>query len=80
MGYNVSEGRRDPWYYDLLASEARLATFVAIATGKLSPEALVQAGPHAHPDRQRPGAALVERVDVEYLMPILVMRSIQERC
>jgi hypothetical protein len=32
IGYNVTEGRRDNTFYDALASEARLASFVAIAT------------------------------------------------
>ena len=32
IGYNVTEGRRDSTFYDALASEARLASFVAIAT------------------------------------------------
>lgn len=31
LGYRVNEGSLDPSYYDLLASEARLASFVAIA-------------------------------------------------
>src|SRR4030095_11224868 len=31
IGYNASERRQDASYYDLLASEARLASFVAIA-------------------------------------------------
>src|SRR5204863_8633135 len=31
IGYNVGEHRRDGSFYDLLASEARLASFVAIA-------------------------------------------------
>lgn len=38
IGYNVSERRRDASYYDLLASEARLASFVAIAQGQLPQE------------------------------------------
>ena len=33
IGYRVRDGRLDPSYYDLLASEARLASFVAIAKG-----------------------------------------------
>ena len=36
IGYNVSDRRLDSSFYDLLASEARLANFVAIAQGKLS--------------------------------------------
>ncbi|QXP83245.1 GH36-type glycosyl hydrolase domain-containing protein [Methylococcus sp. Mc7] len=31
LGYRVAEGTLDPSYYDLLASEARLSSFVAIA-------------------------------------------------
>ena len=33
VGFNVSEGRLDSAHYDLLASEARLGSFVAIAGG-----------------------------------------------
>ncbi|MGB8212135.1 MAG: glucoamylase family protein [Anaerolineales bacterium] len=33
IGYNVSTERLDPSYYDLLASEARIASLVAIAKG-----------------------------------------------
>ncbi|MFA5627392.1 MAG: glucoamylase family protein [Thiohalomonadaceae bacterium] len=35
IGYDVSERRRDPTYYDLLASEARLASFLVIAQGQV---------------------------------------------
>jgi cyclic beta-1,2-glucan synthetase len=38
IGYNVGEHRLDASHYDLLASEARLASFVAIAQGKLPQE------------------------------------------
>ena len=38
IGYNVSENQRDSGYYDLLASEARFASFVAIAQGQLPQE------------------------------------------
>ena len=38
IGYNVAERRRDASYYDLLASEARFASFVAIAQGQLPQE------------------------------------------
>lgn len=38
VGYNVDIQKRDDSYYDLLASEARLGIFVAIAQGKLSQE------------------------------------------
>jgi hypothetical protein len=38
IGYNADEHRRDSSYYDLLASEARLSTFVGISQGKLPQE------------------------------------------
>ena len=38
IGYNVAEHRLDASFYDLLASEARLASFVAIAQGQLRQE------------------------------------------
>src|SRR5690349_8427713 len=33
IGYNVAELRRDTSYYDLLASEARLGSYIAVARG-----------------------------------------------
>ncbi|HXI25862.1 MAG TPA: hypothetical protein VNG71_18545, partial [Pyrinomonadaceae bacterium] len=38
IGYNVSEGKYDNSFYDLLASEARLASFIAIAKGDVQQE------------------------------------------
>ncbi len=38
IGYNVTERRRDASYYDLLASEARLSSFLAVAQGQLPQE------------------------------------------
>ena len=38
IGYNVDDLRRDESCYDLLASEARLSSFVAIAQGRLKQE------------------------------------------
>ncbi|MFN2298498.1 MAG: GH36-type glycosyl hydrolase domain-containing protein [Anaerolineales bacterium] len=35
IGFNVAEGRLDNSYYDLLASEARLGSYVAIARGEV---------------------------------------------
>ncbi len=44
IGYNVSEHRRDAGYYDLLASEARLGIFVAIARGSIEQDAWFSLG------------------------------------
>jgi cyclic beta-1,2-glucan synthetase len=73
IGYNVGERRLDSSYYDLLASEARFPTFVAIAQGQLPQESwfalgrlLTTAG----------GEALLISWSgsmFEYLMPLLVM-------
>ena len=38
IGYNVADHRLDASFYDLLASEARLASYVAVAQGKLPQE------------------------------------------
>src|SRR6185503_306636 len=38
IGYNVTEGHLDNSYYDLLATEARLASFVAVAKGDVPQE------------------------------------------
>ena len=64
IGYNVGERRRDDSFYDLLASEARLASFVAIAQGQLPQEHLVRPGPTAHRQRRRADAPFLERLDV----------------
>ena len=36
IGFNLESGNQDDSYYDLLASEARLASFVAIALGQIT--------------------------------------------
>jgi len=75
IGYNLTEGRLDGSFYDLLASEARLASFLAVAKGDV---------PQAHWFRlgrtltdAGTGRALVSWSGsmFEYLMPLLVMRS-----
>src|SRR5690606_20088814 len=44
IGYNVDEQRKDDSYYDMLASEARLGIFVAIAQGKIPQESWFSLG------------------------------------
>jgi len=78
IGYNVTEGRHDNSFYDLLASEARLASFVAIAKGDVPQEHWFRMG------RQLTavdgGRALISWTGTmfEYLMPLLVMRNYRE--
>jgi len=78
IGYRVAEGSLDPNYYDLLASEARLASFVAIAKGDLPARHWFRLGRDLTPvDR---GSALISWSGsmFEYLMPSLVMRAPEE--
>jgi cyclic beta-1,2-glucan synthetase len=75
IGYNVTSGRLDSNCYDLLASEARTASLVAIAKGDVPQSHWVHLG--------RPFAQLDGREVLlswggsmfEYLMPSLLMRS-----
>jgi cellobiose phosphorylase len=73
IGYNVGEHRLDSSYYDLLASEARLPTFVAIAQGQLPQESWFALGRLL---TTVGGEALLLSWSgsmFEYLMPLLVM-------
>ena len=75
IGFNVSEGRMDHAFYDLLASEARLGSFVAIARGDIPVEHWFAMG--------RPYGAIGHRRALlswtgtmfEYLMPLLFQKS-----
>jgi cyclic beta-1,2-glucan synthetase len=75
IGFIVSDSALDPNCYDLLASEARLASFFAIAKGDAPARHWFRLGrattPVAH------GAALISWSGsmFEYLMPPLVMRA-----
>jgi cyclic beta-1,2-glucan synthetase len=75
IGYRVADGTLDPSCYDLLASEARLASFVAIAKGDVPTRHWFRLGRPVTPVGQ--GAALVSWSGsmFEYLMPSLVMRA-----
>jgi cyclic beta-1,2-glucan synthetase len=75
IGYVVPEGRMDPSCYDLLASEARLASFVAIAKGDIPTRHWFRLGRAVTPVAS--GAALISWSGsmFEYLMPSLIMRA-----
>jgi len=75
IGYRVGEGTLDPNCYDLLASEARLASFVAIAKGDIASRHWFRLGRAVTPVGR--GAALISWSGsmFEYLMPSLVMRA-----
>jgi cellobiose phosphorylase len=73
IGYNVSERRRDSSYYDLLASEARLASFVAIAQGQVPQENWFSLGRQLTISAAGPTLLSWDGSMFEYLMPLLVM-------
>jgi cyclic beta-1,2-glucan synthetase len=75
IGYRVPESLRDESCYDLLASEARLASYFAIAKGDLRTRHWFRLGRTV--TAVRGGAALISWSGsmFEYLMPSLVMRA-----
>src|SRR5216684_499869 len=75
IGYRAAEGILDPSCYDLLASEARLASFMAIAKGEVASRHWFRLGRAVTPIGR--GAALISWSGsmFEYLMPSLVMRA-----
>jgi cyclic beta-1,2-glucan synthetase len=73
IGFNVADHRLDASYYDLLASEARLASFVAIAQGKLPQEHWFRLGRLLTASGGRPALLSWSGSMFEYLMPLLVM-------
>jgi cellobiose phosphorylase len=73
IGYNVSERRLDASYYDLLASEVRLASFVAIAQGQLPQEHWFALGRQLCIVAGKPVLLSWSGSMFEYLMPLLVM-------
>ncbi len=75
IGYNVDERRRDSGYYDLLASEIRLCSFVAMAQGKVPQETWFALGRLLTTVDGKPILLSWSGSMFEYLMPMLVMPS-----
>lgn len=75
IGYNVDNAARDPNCYDLLASEARLGSFVAIARDQVNEDHWFSLGRTI--TSCAGGKALLSwsGTAFEYLMPLLVMKS-----
>ncbi len=75
IGFNVPELRRDNSFYDLLASEARVASFVAIAKGDVPQEHWFRLGRQLTEVDGGRGLISWTGTMFEYLMPLLVMRN-----
>ena len=72
-GFNVTERRCDTSFYDLLASEARLCSYVAIASGQVPQEHWFSMGRLLVAARGEPILISWSGSMFEYLMPLLVM-------
>ncbi|HEX7637202.1 MAG TPA: glucoamylase family protein [Burkholderiaceae bacterium] len=75
IGYNVDERRLDAGCYDLLASEARLGIFTAIARGQLPQESWFALGRLLTTFEGDPVLMSWSGSMFEYLMPPLIMPS-----
>ena len=77
IGFNVEDLRRDNSYYDLLASECRLASFVCIARGEVPLEHWVALGRRYGLAYRRAALQSWSGTMFEYLMPVLLMKPFQ---
>jgi len=75
IGYSVPDGRLDGSYYDTLASEARLASFVAIALSQIPQEHWFKLGRALTPTGRERALLSWSASMFEYFMPLLVMRA-----
>jgi cyclic beta-1,2-glucan synthetase len=75
IGYRDDDGSLDANFYDLLASEARLASFIAIAKADLPAKHWFRLGRTLTPIDGSSGLISWSGSMFEYLMPSLVMRA-----
>ena len=73
IGFNVTEHRCDTSFYDLLASEARLCSYVTIALGQIPQDHWFAMGRLLIASRGGPILVSWSGSMFEYLMPLLVM-------
>ncbi|MFN3591015.1 MAG: GH36-type glycosyl hydrolase domain-containing protein, partial [Thermaurantiacus sp.] len=73
IGYDVTSGRMDPNCYDLLATEARIASFFAIAKGDLPVRHWFRLGREVARARGRLSLVSWSGSMFEYLMPEILM-------
>jgi cyclic beta-1,2-glucan synthetase len=82
IGYRLADadgpGRLDRSYYDLLASEARLASFIGIAKGDLPEKHWFHLGRRVVSVHGMPTLVSWSATIFEYLMPLLVMKRYPE--
>jgi cyclic beta-1,2-glucan synthetase len=76
IGFNVAQGRLDSACYDLLASEACLTSYLAVARGEAPRRHWFQLGRHFIRAAGRLGVISWGGTMFEYVMPRLLLRSL----
>ena len=77
IGYNVEDGLLTKSYYDLLVSEARLASYIAIARGEIDKKHWFRLGRKLTLIDGLKGLVSWSGTMFEYFMPVLVMKSFE---
>ncbi|MCF6466681.1 GH36-type glycosyl hydrolase domain-containing protein [Clostridium sp. Cult2] len=75
IGYNVKEGKVLNSHYDLLASEARISSYIAIARGEVPLKHWGQLGKSIVMENNHISLASWSGTMFEYLMPSLVLKN-----
>ncbi|WP_236617245.1 GH36-type glycosyl hydrolase domain-containing protein [Thermoanaerobacter kivui] len=75
IGYNVEEEKLTKSYYDLLASEARQASFIAIAKREVDKRHWFKLGRMLTVENRYKGLVSWSGTMFEYFMPLLIMRN-----
>ncbi|MGH8125635.1 MAG: glucoamylase family protein, partial [Rhodanobacteraceae bacterium] len=78
IGYDVERDKRDGGHYDLLASESRILSYVAIAQGQVPPTHWFQLGRLLTVAASRPTLVSWSGSMFEYLMPALLMPTYRD--
>ncbi len=77
IGYNIEENSLTNSYYDLLASEARQTSYIAIARGEVDVQHWFKLGRTLTRVDRYKGMISWSGTMFEYLMPLLIMKSIK---
>lgn len=77
IGYRITDGALDRSYYDLLASEARQASFIAIAKGEIPQSHWFRLGRSMTRVHAQRTLVSWSGTMFEFLMPLLVMRNFE---
>jgi len=75
IGYNAEDGHLSKSYYDLLASEARQASYIAIARNEVDRRHWVRLGRKLTTTDGYKGLVSWTGTMFEYLMPLLIMKN-----